>query len=171
METSKAIELAKEQGKDLVLLSVEVSKKDNTPRPIAKIMDLGKYKYNRKKQQKEQKEKQTIIKNRDIKVSFKINDNDIAIKAKKIREFLLDKDRVKVSVKLRGREVQRPEIAKEILLKFYSHVEDIAKMTKEIVFSADNKLLDLFLERDKKKKPELTSFKVEKNQKQSQQSK
>ncbi|VEU59755.1 translation initiation factor IF-3 [Mesomycoplasma neurolyticum] len=153
-----AIQLAKDQKLDLVVITI-----DNTtsiPRPIAKIMDYGKFKYERKKKQKQQKEKQTFVNNKEIRLSVRINIKDIETKAKKAREFLLDGDRVKVSLKFKGREISRPENGKKILDQFYEFVEDIAKITKDS--QPNERFLDMYIERDKKKKPHLTSSKVEK---------
>lgn len=127
---------------DLVLISVK-------PKPIAKILDYGKFKYNRKKKQKEEKAKQSRTENRQIRLTPLIGDNDIRIKAKKAREFILDGDFVKVSLKFRGREAQRTELGYETLNKFYKEVEDIASIAKEPTLNG--RFLDMFLQQDKKK--------------------
>lgn len=144
---------------DLVLISV--SGTPDNPKPITKILDYGKFKYERKKKQKINKEKQTFVQNREIRLSVRINDNDIKTKAKKAREFLLDNERVKVSLRFRGREITRSEFGNEVLDKFFSHVEDIAKKTKESALN--DRFLDMYLERDKMKKQDLKSSKDEKN--------
>lgn len=127
---------------DLVLISVE-------PKPIAKILDYGKWKYLRSKKKKEEKAKQSKTENRQIRLTPFIGDNDLKVKAKKAREFLLEGDYVKVSLKFKGREVQRPEFGHETLMKFYKEVEDIASITKEPIMNG--KFLDMFLQQDKKK--------------------
>lgn len=127
---------------DLVLISIN-------PKPIAKILDYGKFKYNRKKKQKEEKIKQTRIENHQIRLTPLIGDHDIKVKAKKAREFVLNGDFVKVSLKFRGREFQRPELGYEALNKFYKELEDIASVAKEP--SLNGKFLDMFLQQDKKK--------------------
>ncbi|MBR3259172.1 MAG: translation initiation factor IF-3 C-terminal domain-containing protein, partial [Mycoplasmataceae bacterium] len=75
--------------------------------------------------------------------------NDIKTKAKNAREFILHGDLVKVSLKFRGREAQRPEFGYETLMVFYKEVEDIAIIAKEPVLNG--KFLDMFLQQDKKK--------------------
>lgn len=127
---------------DLVLISI-------SPKPIAKILDYGKFKYLRSKRKKEEKSKQTKIENHQIRLTPFIGDNDIKTKAKKAKEFLLDCDVVKVSLKFKGREAQRPEFGHETLMKFYREVEDIALISKEPVLNG--KFLDMFLQQDKKK--------------------
>lgn len=127
---------------DLVLISI-------SPKPIAKILDYGKFKYLRSKRKKEEKSKQTKVENHQIRLTPFIGDNDIKTKAKKAKEFLLDGDVVKVSLKFKGREAQRPEFGHETLMKFYREVEDIALISKEPVLNG--KFLDMFLQQDKKK--------------------
>lgn len=140
---------------DIVVISVDNS--SGKPKPIAKIMNYGKFKYERKKRNKENKEKQSFTVNREIRLTLGINIHDLKTKAKKAREFLLNGDRVKVSLKLRGRENIRPEFALEVLNKFFSFVEIIAKITKEAQKNAN--FVDMYLERDKKKFPNLVSSK------------
>lgn len=144
----EAVEMAREIKMDLVLISVDNS--GPKPKPITRILDYGKFKYDRKKKQKEAKEKQTFIQNREIRLTPRINDNDINTKAKKARDFLLAGDRVKISLKFRGRELLRPELGKNVLDRFFSHVEDIAKKTKDA--EMNERFLDMYLELDKKKK-------------------
>ena len=139
---AQALEKASEMGMDLVLISIN-------PKPIAKILDYGKFKYMRSKKQKEEKAKQSRTENHQIRLTPFIGDNDIKVKAKKAREFLLDGGYVKVSLKFKGREAQRPELGHEALMKFYKEVEDVAMIAKEPVLNG--KFLDMFLQQDKKK--------------------
>ncbi len=136
------MEKAAEMKMDLVLISVN-------PKPIAKILDYGKFKYLRSKKQKEEKAKQSRTENKQIRLTPFIEENDIKTKAKKAREFILDGDFVKVSLKFKGRELQRPEFGYETLMKFYKEVEDVASLAKEPVLNG--KFYDMFLQQDKKK--------------------
>lgn len=142
MSRTEALEKASEMKMDLVLISIN-------PKPIAKILDYGKYKYQRSKKQKEEKAKQSRIENKQIRLTPFIGDNDIKVKAKKAREFLLNGDFVRVSLKFKGREIQRPEFGYETLKKFYKEVENISIIAKEPVLNG--KFLDMFLQQDKKK--------------------
>ncbi|MBD5422912.1 MAG: translation initiation factor IF-3 [Mycoplasma sp.] len=137
-----ALQRASDMKMDLVLISVD-------PKPIAKILDYGKFKYLRSKRKKEEKAKQARVENHQIRLTPFIGDNDIKTKAKKAREFLLDGDIVKVSLKFKGREAQRPEFGHETLMKFYKEVEDISFISKEPILNG--KFLDMFLQQDKKK--------------------
>ncbi|WP_084254393.1 translation initiation factor IF-3 [Mycoplasma orale] len=144
MLKTEAIEKAKESNMDLVLIAL-----DNN-RPITRIMDYGKFKYDKKKKNKLNKEKQSQTTNREIRLTPLIGDHDLKTKAKKAREFILDNARVKVSVKFRGREKTRTELGTEILDKFFAMVEDVAKITKPAMMVND-KFLDMFIEKDSKK--------------------
>lgn len=141
--TLEAIELAKEEGKDLVLISVQ-------PKPIARIIDYGKFKYDRKKKQKELKEKQTNIQNREVRLTPMIGDNDLMTKSRKAREFLLKGDRIKVSLKLRGRELGRKDLGLACLEKFYAILEDVADKATEPKLVND-RFLDMNLQPNKQK--------------------
>lgn len=120
-----AIRFSEEKGFDLLLVS-SVSNP-----PVAKLVDYGKYKYEQKKKEKENKKNQHVTENKEIRLRTGIGDHDLEFKAKKVREFLIEGNRVKISLKFRGREVARPEFGKETLDKFFSYIEDLAKVEKE----------------------------------------
>ncbi|PQP78971.1 translation initiation factor IF-3 [Spiroplasma sp. ChiS] len=122
---NEAIRFAEEKGLDLLLVSVA-----SNP-PVAKLVDYGKYKYEQKKKEKENKKNQHITENKEMRLRTGIGEHDLEFKAKKVREFLTDGNRVKISLKFRGREVVRPEYGKETLDKFFSYIEDLAKIEKE----------------------------------------
>ncbi|MDW2926076.1 translation initiation factor IF-3 [Mesomycoplasma ovipneumoniae] len=158
--TKEALELAKSKGLDLVLISIkEVKTKDEKVQkvPIAKILDYGKFRYDIKKKKKEEKEKQSFTNNREIRVSFNINKQDILVKSKKAREFILDGDRVKIALRFRGREITRIDQGKITLEIFFDQLKYIAKKSKEI--SQNGNFLVMHLERDRKKLPKFTSSK------------
>jgi translation initiation factor IF-3 len=144
MTKEEAISKASEEKMDLVLIALDEN------RPITRIMDYGKFKYDKKKKQKLNKEKQTVTINREIRLTPLIGEHDLKTKAKKAKEFILDGNRVKVSVKFRGRERTRTDLGDEILNKFFSLVEDVAKITKAPTLQND-RFLDMFIEKDKKK--------------------
>ena len=145
MNRSVAIELAQSKGLDLVIIS------SNPKQPVAKILDYGKFKYNRKKKLKEVKAKQTFVNNREIRLTPMIGTHDFDFKAKKAYKFLLNGDRVKVSLKFRGRELARKELGYEKLKEFFELVKDIAKIDKEPTLNG-GRFLDMYLSRDKAKK-------------------
>lgn len=148
----EALEKASEYNMDLVLIAIENNK------PIVRILDYGKFKYDKKKRQKEVKEKQAVTVNREIRLTPLIGDHDLRTKANKTREFILDGNRVKVSVKFRGRERARIELGEEILKKFFALIEDVAKISKEATLVND-RFLDMYVEKDKRKVDTLTNKK------------
>ena len=124
ISTDEAMDRANEMGLDLVLIA------PNAKPPVAKIMDYGKFKYQEEKKLKEQRKNQTKIVVKEIKLSVKIAENDIAYKVKHAREFLEKGYHVKFRVFLRGREMAHPEAGKEVLERVWPMVEDIATMEK-----------------------------------------
>jgi translation initiation factor IF-3 len=124
ISTDEAMNKANEMGLDLVLIAPTAKP------PVAKIMDYGKYKYQEEKKLKEQRKNQVKIIVKEIKLSVKIAENDVAYKVKHAREFLEKGFHVKFRVFLRGREMAHPEAAKEVLMRVWPMVEDIAVMEK-----------------------------------------
>lgn len=124
ISTDEAMSKANELGMDLVLIAPTAKP------PVAKIMDYGKYKYQEEKKIKEQKKNQVKIVVKEIKLSVKIAENDIAYKVKHAREFLEKGYHVKFRVFLRGREMAHPEAGREVLLRVWPMIEDIAVMEK-----------------------------------------
>ena len=120
----EAMEKANELGQDLVLIAPDAKP------PVAKIMDYGKFKYQEEKKLKEQRKNQVKIDVKEIKLSVKIAENDIAYKVKHAREFLEKGKHVKFRVFLRGREMAHPQAAREVLERVWPMVEDIAVMEK-----------------------------------------
>lgn len=141
--TIEAIEMAKEEKMDLVLIAVD-------PKPIARILNYGKFKYERKKKQKAAKEKQTTIQNRQIRLTPFIGEHDLKTKARKAIEFLLDGDRLKVSLKFRGREITKPELGHKTLERFFELLDGLADKTKEPEL-VNSRFLDMYLQPNKVK--------------------
>jgi len=116
MSSKDAQMLAKEQGVDLVEIAA------NANPPVVKIIDWGKYQYQKMKEEaknrKKAREKQSELKT--MKIGLKISDNDLNIKVRKMRGFLDDGDRVKVMIIFKGREMAHKEIGKELLDKVVS---------------------------------------------------
>ncbi len=109
MRTYDAIRLAEEAGLDLV----EVSPNANPP--VCKILDFGKYRYEMEKKQRDAKRNQTVIKVKEIRMQPKIDKHDLETKSKFISEFLQEGNKVKVSIRFRGRELAHPELGKDVL--------------------------------------------------------
>jgi translation initiation factor IF-3 len=124
----EAMEKANELGLDLVLIAPDAKP------PVAKIMDYGKFRYQEEKKLKEQRKNQVKIDVKEIKLSVKIAENDIAYKVKHAREFLEEGKHVKFRVFLRGREMANPEAGRDVLLRVWPMIEDIGVMDKSPKF-------------------------------------
>ena len=120
LPTHEALRLAREADLDLV----EVNPK-GVP-PVCKIMDFGKFKYEEKKKENELKKRQVQVELKEVKLRPKTDDHDLEVKAKHIRRFLEDGNKVKVTCRFRGREITHPETAEVQLVHFIETTKDIA---------------------------------------------
>ena len=134
MSSREAQSLAKEKGLDLVEISAVANP------PVVKIIDWGKFQYQKMKeearQRKKAREKQSELK--QMKIGLKISDNDLNIKIRKIRGFLEDGDRVKIMIIFRGRELAHKELGQVLLDRVTSLLEDIAVIEGKPQFSGRN---------------------------------
>ncbi|NLY68070.1 MAG: translation initiation factor IF-3 [Tissierellia bacterium] len=121
----KALDLAYERNLDLVKVA------PNAKPPVCRIMDYGKYKYELAKKEKEAKKKQKIINVKEVRLTPSIEEHDLKVKAKRANEFLQNGDRVKVSVRFRGRELGHTEIGKEVLMKFAELTSEYGAIEKQ----------------------------------------
>ena len=127
MSSDKALEIAYDQGMDLVLMSAQA-----TP-PVCKIMDYGKFRFEREKREKEAKKKQQIIEQKEIQLSCRIDTHDFETKANHARRFLSDGNKVRVVMKFKGREMSHMHIGKEILEKFEAACSELGTVDKKPV--------------------------------------
>ena len=111
MSAREAQKIADDEGLDLV----KISPKANPP--VCKILDFGKYRYEMEKKQREAKKNQAVVKIKEVRMQPKIEKHDLETKSKAIAEFLADGNKVKVSVRFRGRELAHPEFGKMVLDK------------------------------------------------------
>lgn len=119
LSKQEAIAAAEEAGLDLV----EVA--PNADPPVCRIMDFGKFKYQQSKKAQLAKKKQKIIQVKELKVRPKTDDHDLETKAKHARRFLGEGNKLKVTVRFRGREIVHPERGEIILEKLMSLIEDV----------------------------------------------
>jgi translation initiation factor IF-3 len=119
MPLNEALNRAAEANLDLV----EVAPQANPP--VCRIMDYGKFKYLQSKKTQEARKKQTVIQVKEVKFRPKIEDHDVAFKVKNIRKFLAQKDKIKVSLVFRGREIAHPQIGIDLLKRVAAELEDI----------------------------------------------
>lgn len=115
-----ALKLAKEANLDLVKIAPSAKP------PVCKIIDYGKYKYELTRKEKEAKKKQKVTEVKEIRFSPNIDENDLNTKANMARKFLVKGDKVKVTLRFRGREMAHTSSSRVILDTFFSKIEDIA---------------------------------------------
>ena len=112
------MKIAEDRGLDLIEIS------PNAVPPVAKIMDYGKFKYEQNKQQQEAKKKQTIIQVKEVKIRPKTEEHDYQFKLRHIERFLANKNRVKVTIMFRGREIAYPQLGAKILDRIVEELKD-----------------------------------------------
>ncbi len=120
LPTYKALATAGDFGLDLVEIS------PNANPPVCKIMDYGRYKYEQTKKKQEAKKKQTTFQVKEIKVRPKTGEHDLQTKLGHIRKFIEKKDKVKVTVIFRGREITLSSLGRDVLQRMATELEDIA---------------------------------------------
>lgn len=124
MSARDAMKLAKDAGLDLVKIA------PNAKPPVCKIVDYGKYRYEQTRREKEAKKKQRTMEVKEIRLSPNIDVNDLNTKANQARKFLTKGDRVKVSLRFRGRELAHINYSRQILDNFFEKLQDIAVIDK-----------------------------------------
>ena len=122
MPLNKAIEIAKGEGLDLIEIS------PNANPPVCKIMDMGKYKYDLQKKANIAKKKQKTVSLKEIKLRPGTDTHDYNFKIKNAKKFIIKGDKVKFTVKFKGREMQHTELGKELMNKIIEETKDIAKV-------------------------------------------
>ncbi len=125
LSPKEALKKADEAGFDLVKVSPDAKP------PVCKILDYGKFKYEQTRREKENKKNQKTVNIKEIRTSVRVQDHDLQVKAKNAIKFLKAGDRVKVSVRFRGREMAYMDKGKELLLKFASMVEEVGMIEKQ----------------------------------------
>lgn len=118
MPTPRALEMAQERGLDLVEVAPMAAP------PVARFLDFGQYKYELTKREKENKRRQRSVTFKEVRLSPKIGVGDFDTKVHRAVEFLEDGDRIKVTVRFRGRELSHPELGRQLLERFSKQVEE-----------------------------------------------
>ena len=124
MSSREALKLAREADLDLVKIA------PNAKPPVCKIIDYGKYRYELARKEKEAKKKQKTMEVKEVRLSPNIDTNDLNTKANQARKFIAKGDKVKVTLRFRGREMAHVNYSKQILDSFYEKLEDIAVIDK-----------------------------------------
>jgi translation initiation factor IF-3 len=122
LPTREAVALARRQELDLVVLAA------NEDPPVCGILDFGRYLYEQKARQRESKRKQHTTEVREMRMKMKIGPGDYEVKVKKMREFLMDKDRIRVSLMLRGREIVHADLGMKLMQKIGQDLADVGRI-------------------------------------------
>ena len=121
---ARALEIAEEKKLDLVLVS------PNAQVPVCKIMNYGKYKFEQAKKEKEAKKKQKIQETKELRITPNIEEHDFGFKAKNAKKFIEDGNKVKITVRFRGRELNNIKMGENVLNDFAKELEDVAVVEK-----------------------------------------
>ncbi len=134
VDIRKAQALADERGLDLVKMA------GNNQPPVCKLMDYDKFRFETSKREKEQRKNQKIVEMKEIRLSATIDLHDMEVKAKACKKFLADGNKVKVSIRFRGRQITHGDIGLDVMNRFFAMVEENAvkerppKMEGRIMF-------------------------------------
>ena len=124
MSAREAMDLAEEKGLDLVKIS------PGAQPPVCKIMDYGKFRFEQSKKQKEAKKNQSVVTLKEMRLSATIDTHDLEVKAKSVSKFLKEGDKVKVSLRFRGRQMTHTDKGRQVMDLFFSMVQEDAVMEK-----------------------------------------
>jgi len=137
MSASAALDLAAEADLDLVKIAPQA-----TP-PVCKIMDYGKYRYEQQKKEKEARKNQHIVEIKGIQLSLNIDTHDFETKMRHAVRFLQDGDKVKVSIRFRGREMGHPEHGLDVMKRFSDALAEVAVVEKPAKLEGRNMIMFL----------------------------
>ena len=140
---NEALQIAYDREMDLVKIA------PNSTPPVCKVMDYGKYRFEQQKREKEAKKNQRVIEIKEVRMSPGIDVNDFNVKLRNAQKFLKDGDRVKVTVRFRGREMAHTNIGEELLQRFAEECADIATMDKNP--KLEGRHMNMFLSPKKEK--------------------
>ncbi len=120
-----AIDMAEERKLDLVLVS------PNVKPPVCRIMNYGKYKFEQTKKEKEAKKKQKVLEIKEIRITPNIEEHDFGFKSKNARKFLESGNKLKITVRFKGREINNSKMGEDVLNKFIEELSDISVVEKK----------------------------------------
>lgn len=137
MSPREAMRLAEEADLDLVKIS------PNAVPPVCKIMDYGKFKFEQAKKEKENRRNQKIVEIKEVQLSMTIDVGDLNVKAKQATRFLNDGNKVKVSIRLRGRQMAHANLGRDVMNNFFEGLKEIAVVEKPINMEGRNIIMIL----------------------------
>lgn len=137
MKTSEALNIASSKNLDLVLVA------PNSKPAVCKIMNYGKYKFEQAKKEKEAKKKQRTQETKELRITPNIEEHDFGFKAKNARKFLEDGNKVKITVRFRGRELNNTKLGEQVLNQFIENLEDISVVERKPKLEGKNMFIIL----------------------------
>lgn len=137
IETKKALELAYTEGLDLVVIS------PNAEAPICKIMDYNKFLYEQSKKKKENKKNQKMVELKEIRLSPTIEEHDIQVKVNNAKRFIKNGDKIKITIRFRGRQNNNKSVGFKIMDNFFNEVKEIANIEKSSKLEGNNMIMIL----------------------------
>ncbi|MGI5997841.1 MAG: translation initiation factor IF-3 [Lutispora sp.] len=137
MSSKQALEIAMERELDLVKIAPQAKP------PVCKIMDYGKFTFEQSKREKEARKNQKVINVKEIRFSPKIEEHDLNVKAKNAQKFLNDGNKVKVTIRFRGREIDHVAYGEKALGRFYDILKDVCVIEKPAKLEGKNLSLTL----------------------------
>ena len=152
----KAMELAEEAGLDLVKI-VPTAKP-----PVCKLMDYDKYRYEQSKKEREIRKNQKVVSIKEVQLSATIEENDVQTKFKNAVKFLQDGDKVKVSIRFRGRQIAHADIGMKIMQDFAARIEEYGSIERRPLLEGRNMIMILAPKAEKKSFAEKSQERKEK---------
>ncbi len=137
MSAAQALNLAEEEGLDLVKIS------PNAVPPVCKIMDYGKFRFEQAKKEKENRKNQKVIELKEVQLSMTIDVGDINVKAKQATKFLEAGNKVKVSIRLRGRQMAHSSLGKDVMNRFAEMLKEVCVIEKPVNMEGRNIIMIL----------------------------
>jgi len=137
MKTEDAMQLSIDKKMDLVNIAPTANP------PVCKIMDYGKYRYEQQKKEKEARKKQKTIEIKEIRLSTFIEDHDLMVKANNAIKFLKEGDKVKVSLRFKGREKDYVHVGQQVMAKFAEAIVEVGLVEKKPVFEGRSLIMIL----------------------------
>ncbi len=137
MSPREAMRLAEEADLDLVKIS------PNAVPPVCKIMDYGKFKFEQAKKEKENRRNQKVVEIKEVQLSMTIDVGDLNVKAKQATKFLGEGNKVKVSIRLRGRQMAHANLGRDVMNNFFEGLKEIAVIEKHINMEGRNIIMIL----------------------------
>lgn len=158
MQLRDALQLSRDKELDLVEVAPLAKP------PVCRIMNYGKYRFEQSKREREARKKQKIVEIKEIRLTPKIEEHDFQVKVRATQKFLKDGDKVKITVRFRGREIVHSELGRNRLIQIFEAVRDNASMEREPKMEGKNMIMILAAKESKESKQEEKQDKAEKHE-------